>query len=411
MLPLLVILLWNPLILGAISHDSKCGQNMNNFKTVLIVGASGLVGNATLEQFLNADGWNVIAISRRVPKVDSERPFKHISLDLTDEESCRKTLSTLTNVEYVVYAALSEKPDALLEGWYDPNQMEINRKMLVNLLEPLCEASTIRHISILQGTKAYGVHLPGHKNPIPARENQPRVEHENFYWLQEDYLTQKSVEKGFTYTILRPPGIFGSSYGTAMSILPVIGAYGAICCEKGEPFSFPGGASAVLQLVDVRLLARVIVWAATEPKAANRTFNVFNGDVSEWRSLWPAIAKTLGLELGPDHTRELKVFMPAHADIWDKIVEKYQLQKISMKDLLGESHHFADIMFAYGLDKPGQPSLITDYELRKAGFNEFVDTETALCESLQKLIDRQILPPAKKINFRLAPQVSLNSRE
>lgn len=389
-----LVLICAPFIL--LAQDSNDKQDMDNLdKTVLIAGASGLVGNAALEQFLN-EGWNVIAVSRRSPKVNSVRPFRHISVDLTDKEACRKIFSKLTDVDNVVFAALSEKPNALLEGWYDPNQMEINRRMLVNLIEPLSEASKIKHISILQGTKAYGIHLPGYKVAIPARENQPRVQHENFYWLQEDYLVQKSRDNGFTYTILRPPGIFGSSFGTAMSIVPVIGAYGAICHELGEPFSFPGGASTVFQLVDVRLLAKVIVWAATEPKAANKTFNVINGDVSEWRNLWPAIAKTLGLEPGNDNPRELKVFMPAHADVWDKIVTKYNLQKIPMKDLLGESHHFADIMFGYGIDKPGYPNFITNYELRKAGFNDFVDTETALCESFQYLIDQQILPPANK---------------
>jgi nucleoside-diphosphate-sugar epimerase len=369
-------------------------QNMNHGnKQVLIAGASGLVGNAALEQFLS-DGWEVIAVSRRKPIVESKRPFRHISVDLTDKERCRQVFSTLTNVEYVVFAALSEKPNALLEGWYDPNQMEINRQMLINLMEPLSEASKIMHVSLLQGTKAYGIHIPGRKVPIPARENQPRDPHENFYWLQEDYIVQKSRDKGFAYTILRPPGILGSAYGTAMSITPVIGAYGAICRELGEPFRFPGGASTVLQFVDVRLLARVLVWATTEPKAINRTFNVLNGDVADWRNLWPALAKTLGLEIGEDRPLELKVFMPAHADIWDRIVKKYKLQPIPMKDLLGESHHFADIMFGYGMDQPGSPTFTTDYELRKAGFNEFVDTETALCEMLQKLIDQKILPPA-----------------
>lgn len=379
------LLLFLPFLLVAQTENSK---------TVLIAGASGLVGNATLEQLLN-EGWNVIAVSRRIPKVDSPRPFRHISCDLTDKESCKKAFGSLSNVDYVIYAALSEKHDALLEGWYDPKQMEINYNMLVNLIEPLCEASKVTHVNIVHGTKAYGVHLPGYKAPIPARETQPRIPHETFYFMQEDYITKKSAEKGFTYTFLRPPGIFGSSYGTAMSIVPVIGAYAAICKELGEPFSFPGGVSTVLQLVDVRLVAKVLVWALEEPNAANKTFNVMNGDVCEWRSMWPAIAKTLGVEVGDDKPCELKVFMPAHADIWDKVVEKYQLQKISMQDLLGESHHFADIMFGYGADKPSN-NFITNYELHKAGFHDFVDTESALCEALQKLIDRKILPPASK---------------
>jgi nucleoside-diphosphate-sugar epimerase len=248
--------------------------------TTLIVGASGLVGHAALEQFLQGEG-DVIAVSRREPKVESSRSFKHLSVDLTDEESCKKVFSSLTKIEYVVFAALSEKPDALLEGWYDPDIMEVNKKMLVNLMEPLCEAAKIKHITLLQGTKAYGVHLPGHQVPIPARESQPRVEHKNFYWLQEDYIAKKSQDKDFVYTIFRPPGIFGPSYGTAMSLLPVIGAYGAICHELGEPFSYPGGASTVIQLLDVHLLAKAIFWATKEPKAANRTF-IYTSKFKNW---------------------------------------------------------------------------------------------------------------------------------
>ncbi|MCU1504775.1 MAG: short-chain dehydrogenase, partial [Ilumatobacteraceae bacterium] len=43
--------------------------------TVLVVGASGLVGSAAVERFL-VDGWDVIATSRRAPEVDSDRPFR-----------------------------------------------------------------------------------------------------------------------------------------------------------------------------------------------------------------------------------------------------------------------------------------------------------------------------------------------
>ncbi len=32
-----------------------------------------------------------------------------------------------------------------------------------------------------------------HPIPIPARERFPRDQHENFYWLQEDYIREKSA--------------------------------------------------------------------------------------------------------------------------------------------------------------------------------------------------------------------------
>jgi hypothetical protein len=48
--------------------------------SVVIAGASGLVGNATLENVLSRQGWtDVIAVSRRVPEVDTTRKFRHLA--------------------------------------------------------------------------------------------------------------------------------------------------------------------------------------------------------------------------------------------------------------------------------------------------------------------------------------------
>ncbi|HKC73438.1 MAG TPA: NAD-dependent epimerase/dehydratase family protein [Chloroflexota bacterium] len=49
--------------------------------TVLIAGASGLVGAAAVNQFLD-DGWDVVAVSRRKPEIDSHRAFRHLPIDL-----------------------------------------------------------------------------------------------------------------------------------------------------------------------------------------------------------------------------------------------------------------------------------------------------------------------------------------
>lgn len=207
-------------------------------KTVLILGASGVVGAAAVEQFLE-EGANVIAVSRRLPEIRSKKPFKHLSVDLRDAEASRAAFSGMTDVTHVVYTAVYEKP-GLIAGWSDPEQMQTNLEMLRNVMEPLAAAAKgLRHVVTLQGTKAYGIHL--HPMPIPARERALRDDHANFYWLQEDYIKAKSAEIGFDYTILRPQLIIGAPYGVVMNLAPVIGAYAAICKEEGEAFSFPGG--------------------------------------------------------------------------------------------------------------------------------------------------------------------------
>jgi nucleoside-diphosphate-sugar epimerase len=128
--------------------------------------------------------------------------------------------------------------------------------MLCNVVEPIVHtASNFQHISILQGTKVYGVHL--HPIPIPARERDARKDHENFFFDQEDHVRDMGGRHGFNYTALRPQLVTGPTPG-ALNVLPAIGVYAAIRREKNEPFSFPGGPSFVLEAADADLVADVM---------------------------------------------------------------------------------------------------------------------------------------------------------
>lgn len=356
-------------------------------KTVLVAGASGLVGTAAVERFL-ADGADVIAVSRREPEVNSERAFRHLRLDLRDAAACRAAASELSDVTHVVYAAVYEMP-GLMPGWTDPHQMSVNEEMLTNLLAAV-GTSRLRHLSLLQGTKAYGAHV--HPIRVPARESTPRDPHENFYWLHEDLVRERSSAQGWTFTIWRPQLIVGPNHGVVMNVPPVIGAYAAIRRAEGLPFSYPGGASWVWEAVDTRLLAEAMSWAADEPAAAGETFNITNGEVFEFRDMWPALAATLGVEVGPDEPLSLSTYLPERSAIWDEVVRSNGLRPIGLTELLGESHHYADVCFATGAASAPPPTFLSTVKLRQAGFNGAYDTEASFCHWLRVLIERRILP-------------------
>ena len=358
--------------------------------TVLVAGASGLVGAAAVDKFL-ADGWDVIAVSRRRPEVDSDRPFRHLSIDLRDAAASRAAVAPLSDVTHVVYTAVYELP-GLVPGWSERDQMDTNLAMLQNLMNPLTEVATLQHVSLLQGTKAYGVHL--HPMRVPGRERFARDQHENFYWLQEDYLRATAAAKGFAFSIWRPQLIVGPNYGVVMNLPPIIGAYAAICRHEGLPFAYPGGVSWVWEAVDTRLVANALAWGATSPAAAGETFNLTNGEVFEWRDLWPSLAKVLGVEIGPDRPVSLAQLLPAKSDVWDKIVANHGLRPVKMADLVGESHHYADFCFAYGATAAPPPAFVSTVKIKQAGFTEVWDTEASFCHWLQVLIDRKVLPPA-----------------
>ncbi len=369
----------------------RYGAGMSPDRTVLVVGASGLVGTAAVEAFLG-DGWDVVAVSRRAPELDSDRPWRHVAVDLRDEAAGRTAAADVGPVSHVVYAAVHEQP-GLMPGWVDPDQMAVNLAMLVNLVDPVCGRGGVRHLSLLQGTKAYGAHL--HPIPVPARERAPRDDHENFYWLHEDHVRALADRHGFAVTIWRPQLVVGPNHGVAMNLPPVIGAYAAICREEGLPFGFPGGATAAWEAVDTRLVADALVWAATAPAAADETFNITNGEVFGWRTLWPAFADALGVEQGPEQPRSMARFLPERAEVWDRITARHGLRPVPLADLLGESHHYADLCFAPGRTAPPPPTFVSTVKLKRAGFCGVQDTEESFRHWFEVLQERRILPPRR----------------
>jgi len=358
-------------------------------KTVLVAGATGLVGEAAVAAFAAA-GWQVLAVSRRTLDPVPPGAVRHIAVDLTDAEACRAAFGGLKDVTHVVYAALYEKP-GLIAGWREADQMATNLAMLRNLMEPLSEAADLQHVTLLQGTKAYGAHLK--QPPTPARERAPRDDHANFYWLQEDALKAKARARGFAWTIVRPQIIVGAAWGAAMNPLLAIGVYAALRREQGLPLAYPGGAPHVMELVDPRLLGDAFLWAAEAPAAANETFNITNGDVFAWSEVWPALTDLLGMEAGPDAPLRIAPLLADSADDWARLVEKHGLRPIPLPALLGESHHYADALLRPGVDAIALPILVSTVKLRQAGFAACYDSEDTLRHWLQVMVERRILPP------------------
>lgn len=364
----------------------------------LIVGATGVVGAAAVEYFLD-QGAEVVAVSRRVPQLAGGRQVEHLPLDLLDAASSAAALAKQTGITHVVYAALNELP-GLIAGWRDQQQIDNNDAMLRGVIEPLlANGAPLEHVSLLQGTKAYGFHLGEdvHRMRVPSKESQPRVEHPNFYWVQQDFLTEAAERGGFAFTVWRPQFIFGNAAGAAMNLIPVIGAYAALCAKLGEPFSYPGGHSYVAEAVDSRLLASALFWAATASTARNEIFNITNGDVFEWRDLWPAFGEMLGVEVGPDERRSLAEWLPQHAEAWDEIVAEHGLQPTPLMDLLGQGHYYADNAFAWTADGSQlsariHPVLESTIKLRKAGFQDCIDTEEMFRYWFERIRSERIIP-------------------
>src|SRR3979490_3359344 len=207
-------------------------------KKVVVAGATGLVGNATLRHFGSSE-CETIALRARKPR--DLRGARHVQGDLTDAAQCAAMAAQLQGATHLVYAALYEAPN-LVDGWRDPAQIQTNDLMLRNLMAVLEPAApSLRHVALLQGTKAYGVHV--RPLTVPAREGRSEMyEQPNFYWAQENFLRELQQGKAWHFSILRPVLIVGEAMGGAMDVPPPLGVYAAVLREQGRGRDFSAGA-------------------------------------------------------------------------------------------------------------------------------------------------------------------------
>lgn len=358
---------------------------------VLIAGATGLVGAAAMKAFAARPGCEVLALSRRQP--DETYGARWLPLDLTDAAACAALAPEFAGVTHLVYAALYERP-GLVAGWQEDEQIRINDAMLRHLFASLeAAAPGLRHVTLLQGTKAYGVHV--RPLAVPARENRSEMhEQKNFYWNQERFVRERQTGKTWDWTILRPVLIVGASVGSAMNVVPALGVYAAMMRRAGKrALDYPGGVGRVAQAIDADLLARCIVWASQSDKARNEIFNVTNGDVFVWPNVWPAIADALGFAAGAHMPLALdREIRPREAD-WAAICAAHGLRSGTLREFVGLSFEYADYTMGYGRTQPGPPALVSTVKLMQAGFTETIDTEVMFANAISEMQARKLLPP------------------
>ncbi|MDB6062525.1 MAG: hypothetical protein JWM78_2628 [Verrucomicrobiaceae bacterium] len=364
---------------------------MNN-KKVLVVGASGLVGDAAIQQLAKSDANRVIGLSRRRP-AQLPAHVAHIALDLLDAEACRINATQLSDVTHVIYAAVNETPGDLVASWTDPKHAERNGIMFRNLLDiALVDNKNLEHIVLVHGTKAYATHLPQNRPQVPLRESLPRPPHDDFYFRQEDYLWQRQRDANWSWTVFRAPAIVGGGLGSNLNGLLAIAVFASLQKEAGLPLAFPGSADnlGVMEMVDVELLARAIAWSTDAQSARNQTFNMANGDVYVWPDIWAAIADEIGIPLGAPQPISVVAAIAAQADMWKQLVARHQLNApADWKEFLGESAALAD----FQLNNCGRSVLTSTIKIRQAGFHDCIDSAVSVVGWIRRWRDEKLLPP------------------
>jgi nucleoside-diphosphate-sugar epimerase len=276
----------------------------------------------------------------------------------------------------------------------EAENIRVNSAMVRNLLDALRPAGSVEHVALVTGLKHYlgpfEAYGKGALPQTPFREEQGRLDIENFYYAQEDEVFAAAERDGFAWSVHRPHTIIGKAVGNAMNMGTTLAVYATICRETGRPFRFPGSAAqwnSLTDMTDARLLGRHLLWAATTPAAANQAFNVVNGDVFRWSWMWSRLASWFGIEATPFDgvVRPLEQEMAEDATIWRNIAAREDLAESDIGRLISPWHTDADL---------GRPiEVVTDMsKSRRLGFNLYQPTDDAFLALFERLRRDRLLP-------------------
>ena len=351
-------------------------------KTALVVGASGIVGSATAT-LLNARGWTVHGLARRPVAQDGVHP---VVADLTDPASTRAALAEL-------------HPDAVfITTWArqdsEAENIRVNGAMVRNLLDGLRGGEGPRHVALVTGLKHYlgpfEAYGKGTLPQTPFREEQGRLDIENFYYAQEDEVFAAAQRDGFTWSVHRPHTVIGKAVGNAMNMGTTLAVYATLSRETGRPFAFPGSAaqwSGLTDMTDAGQLARQLLWAVETEAAHDQAFNIVNGDVFRWQWMWARIAEWFGLEAAPFEgaPQPLEQQMADDAELWRRIAERDGLLEPDLSRLASPWHTDADL---------GRPiEVVTDMsKSRRLGFTGYQPTDDAFFALFEQLRADRLIP-------------------
>ena len=346
----------------------------------LVVGVTGITGHNAAERLL-AGGWEVVGISR-TPPVDLPG-VRHVAVDITDAEATRAALAD-ADPTHVFFGTWSRQPT-------EAENIRVNGAMLRNVLG--ADAPRLRHVALVTGLKHYLGPFESYgkvKPDTPFREEQGRLEYDNFYYEQEDILFDAAERVGFTWSVHRAHTMIGWAIGNFMNMGVTLALYGSICRETGRPFVFPGSPEqwdGITDVTDARLLARQLEWAATTPGAANEAFNVVNGDVFRWRRMWGVLADGLGVEAAPypGHPAPLEEQMAGAGPVWDEIVGRHGLVPHELDRIASWWHSDAD------LTRPLE-TFTSMTKARRFGFLDYQDSERSFLDLFDRLRAERVIP-------------------
>lgn len=379
---------------------------MSSPKIAFVTGGNGITGSAIIEYLAkstNGDQFSKIITTSRSPfkTTVSDDRIEFIALDFTQspQELTGRMSDVCSGVTHAYFSSYVHKDD-----FRELNSA--NQALFENFLLALLEiAPKLENVTLQTGGKHYGVHLS--PVPSPAREEEPRrgSSEDNFYFPQEDFLKSKQKGSNWTWNVIRPEAIIGTTIKpNGMNSALTYALYILTCKKLGQIPKMPTNQIYWTGYDDCSyapLIAEFTIFVSTNPAAVNEAFNITNGDYLCWQYMWPRLTAYFGVETSSAYKFEhpgLEVGAP-HLEVslaeWASSEKKQAWEQYCEENGCPEAKsswdagtwQYQDWVFGRTWS-----ATLSMSKARKFGYNGYIDSFQSFVETYEKMKSLKQLP-------------------
>ena len=241
---------------------------------VLLTGATGFLGGYVIKELAGHGGYEVIAVGRneaRGAALEAEHDFVRFArADLTDEAKMQALFEEV-KPDYVIHTGALSSAWGKYEDFY-----QANVKATV-IIGGLCIKYGVKRMVYISSPSVY----TAKRDRLNITEDDFDPKNKLNYYIKTKILSEKELhaleEKGLDLTILRPRGLIGPGDPSLMPrLMRANGKIGIPLIRKGK---------IIVDITCVQNVAYACYLAMTTAAAKGGTFNITNGEPSEFAKL------------------------------------------------------------------------------------------------------------------------------
>jgi len=418
-------------------------------KVALVVGGTGMAGNAIVPHLLNERGAEydtVICLALSVDETTfasrTSREYIPLVSNIDEKEAVVKSLidvgsPAVTHVYWfaeanrppklgsavimrrllavtdglapVIHRLLKVSPQFVRDQLYGnmahlagSGVNERNQLWIKNVLDALKEIEAPLKVFVFgTGGKHYGMHLgpslwPGYSSPF--HEDTTKGPGPLSYFDTQAFIQRRAAEDGFTWNEVRPTFIIGLApelTATTQSFGIALATYASILKAQGKQLMYPGtdgSYNAMINLNTSEKIAEVAAWSTGHP---NQAFNCPSCPPFSWKRVWGEIAAWFGMEPA-DPVKKLVgqsselVAGPEAANIWKNLQSTHSLIKHDLNCLL--NYTFLDKSLMSGYDSVFATSKLEEFGFPEDRIYEYKSGSDCMTAFLERLVNEKVIP-------------------